>query len=131
MERLTVREKELTKECERLQEELKTSESLFMNLEMKENELQQQIVSDEEYERLCNTRELFRHEQNELIKITECNLSSNADADAHIAELKACCDKSKTIIEQRNVEPYEKLRYGARIYLCFNRRITIASTITL
>lgn len=106
---LTEREELLKKTCLKKAEETKGFEALLLNLELKENEMNEQVVCETEYDDVCKSYEMFQKEFIELGQVQEATVASNLTTITKMDDTSKCLVEINSIIDNIKISDYESL----------------------
>lgn len=108
---LTEQEQSMDQLCAKKADEIKGFETSIMNMEIKENELQENIVSDTDYESRQRIVEKMEHELHELREMCEFTRTSNMNTYALIEEASEILKNVNLVIESQKQTDYEEMMY--------------------
>lgn len=106
---LTENEENLKKTCVQMTEKTRGFKALLLNLELKENELKQQVVNEDEYDDIVESYNLFQNEFTELKQIQEATAASNLSTVSSIDEISKCIAEINSLIDSIKISDYEAL----------------------
>lgn len=109
LQELEAKEKQLDRENKRIVDEVKDFDLSLMQLEIKETELNDLVVNEEEYKKKAETVSKMKNELAELEAVAEHTRSSNLATEIQINELNKSIDGLKKILETHLLSHFEDL----------------------
>lgn len=112
LQELEAKEKQLDRENKRIVDEVKDFDLSLMQLEIKETELNDLVVNEEEYKKKAETVSKMKNELAELEAVAEHTRSSNLATEIQINELNKSIDGLKKILETHLLSHFEDLMWA-------------------
>lgn len=106
---LSEKEELLKKTCVKKADDAKGFDVMLLNLELKENDLNEQVVCETEYDDVAKSREMFQKEFIELRQIQEATVASNLSTISKMDDISKCLVEINSLIDSIKISDYESL----------------------
>lgn len=98
----------LDKEITQKNADIKNFDSTIIKVEIKQSELGETVVSEEDYKMRSNTINALKQELNELREVAEHIRTSNVGSSAKINELSKILDIVNKALEEQQISHYDE-----------------------
>lgn len=98
----------LDKEITQKNADIKNFDSTIIKVEIKQSELGETVVSEEDYKMRSNTINALKQELNELREVAEHVRTSNVGSSAKINELSKILDIVNKALEEQQISHYDE-----------------------
>lgn len=99
----------LDKEIVQKNSEIKSFDSEIMKIEIKQSELNEAVVTEDDYNERVDKISQLQREMNELREVAEHIRSSNVGSSANITELSNTMEMMKKALDEQQIADYEEL----------------------